>query len=1127
MTRIEQLFSQLGYTRENGLFYLGESDDWVHKFPYRISKVLRDIIKPYAFYSLHHLGDINSEHPEPINNPIILFFDKPDEEKRLEIPKWSFCFGQAPVVIINSADDEPLDIFHGYSFVDDGNYLLEKIEASENEFSLVNLTLGKTWKNLYHKYFKNVPKVDKYLLNNIIDARRILIASDGGNLLPKIANRLIGRLLFIRYLIDRRVEFKDQVFISGEDKLGRQLSLNELIKNKDKLYNFFQYLTEKYQGDLFPLIENTVDKDTGEIIISYNEESQVDENHLDILYHLFSGSSFFRSGKSHNGYTVQPSLFMVYDFEVIPVELISNIYENFIGKEDENVDVVLTNYPNTKQFDIKAYYTPPFIVDYILSQTVTPFIANQTEASCKVLDPACGSGIFLVETLRKIIEKEIVLLGMKGATISNKRLWELLRENVYGIDIDEDAIEITIFSLYITLLDYKTPIEIEDFKFEQLRGVNLFGGQEYDFFNEDAAFNLIFKERVALDFILGNPPWGTVGFSRYEEYTKKRNSAESAIVEISNDTNTINKSLTLELGNREISQAFLVRVSDFAINSNLKIGMIVTGKSLYNSDSTCKNWREYFLSKFVLTQVLELSCVNNKIVGGNQIFEGAKQAPAILFYQLPKSPIDVQKNIVTHITVKPNRFFNYFRTIVIEKHDIKKVLQANFIRSMGGFDWLWKVMLHGNILDFYFMKRLKSYDTIANFKELYNLKTNGGLKIRDGEIKKNTDSVRNYKFLDVEGKKEFSQFSLLPSLTWAKTVDDMRQRHASRKLGSRGRNNIDSEGNVGYLPDLFYFKGEKLLVKKGLQAGEDFKAVAAYTTEDMLFTATVCAIKAAVGDTSLEVTNLLKSLTAIINSRFFTYYVFNTSSSAGVDRTRIDFEEIFSAPAISDEVLANIVDEIQQLYIEINSHDFSTHEVQQLKDQVNNLMERCQQKVVELFDINPIEKSLIDYSTEIAIPVLKRGEETGYGNANIFKMLSINEEVDRNYLKAYADVFVEHFKHRFNSPQQSFFVNIHIAEDFIGFHFIVGKPPTDGSIVIFKGTEDSKLLNELGFLGIHSVTRDLYIQQDVRGFNNNTFYIIKPNEKKCWHKAVGHHDLLEFIEALALAETYNHKPALL
>ena len=357
MNRIEQLFEQLGYTRENGLFYLEESESWLSKFPYRISKVLKDIIKPYAFYSLHHHGNEISEHPEPINNPIILFFNKPDNDTVRNIPKWAFCFGQAPVVIINSDDHKPLDIYHGYQFATEQNYKLKTLDTDINIFSLINLTLGKTWKSLFDKHFKNVPKVDKHLLNNIIDARRILIASDGLKLPPKIANRLIGRLLFIRYLIDRRVEFTDQNYLQGVDKSATQVSLNKMIKSKETLYNFFEYLNSKYSGDLFPLREEFVNEETGEIT-STDEKKEVNEHHLEILYNLFSGSSFFKTGSSYKGYVVQKSLFMVYDFEIIPVELLSNIYENFIGKEEENHNLLLDNIAKKpKQFEIKAYYT--------------------------------------------------------------------------------------------------------------------------------------------------------------------------------------------------------------------------------------------------------------------------------------------------------------------------------------------------------------------------------------------------------------------------------------------------------------------------------------------------------------------------------------------------------------------------------------------------------------------------------------------------------------------------------------------------------------------------------------------------------------------------------------------------
>jgi hypothetical protein len=203
--------------------------------------------------------------------------------------------------------------------------------------------------------------------------------------------------------------------------------------------------------------------------------------------------------------------------------------------------------------------------------------------------------------------------------------------------------------------------------------------------------------------------------------------------------------------------------------------------------------------------------------------------------------------------------------------------------------------------------------------------------------------------------------------------------------------------------------------------------------------------------------------------------------------------------------------------------DFEDYEFLILKKTIGDLEELLEKSIKSLFDINEIEQSLIDYSTEIALPILKRSEETGYGKKNIFQMLSITDENDRLYLNNYAYVFIDHFKHRFNSSERFFFVNIHIAEDFIGFHFIVDRKPESTERVFFKSANDNDLINEIGSLGIHSVTRDLYIQQDVRGFNKNTFYIIKPNEFKCWHQAVAHHDLIEFIDALTRAETLNIK----
>ena len=134
-------------------------------------------------------------------------------------------------------------------------------------------------------------------------------------------------------------------------KEERKISYRNIISNKNLIYDFFLYLTNKHNGEIFPLVE----KDNADNII-YNEYEIVNESHLNVLSHLFNCASFFRNGEKYANYVVQRSLFDLYDFEVIPVELISSIYETFIGKKNENEKLEIS-----KQEIIKAYYTPPYI----------------------------------------------------------------------------------------------------------------------------------------------------------------------------------------------------------------------------------------------------------------------------------------------------------------------------------------------------------------------------------------------------------------------------------------------------------------------------------------------------------------------------------------------------------------------------------------------------------------------------------------------------------------------------------------------------------------------------------------------------------------------------------------------
>ena len=1061
LDRLNQLYNKLGLSTNNGLF-LGENhQEWFHIFPYRISRILRDVIKPAAFFS-PFLDRVTLDHPKPINQTFIFFFVNPtrDEEKLIHSRIINFAHTQSVYIV----RDLTIDMYHGSDFSPDTKRLTPVISDGQldsfKEYSFVNIITGKTLELLG----KPEHSIDYYLLNNISDARRILVAKDGFNLNPTMANRLIGRLLFVSYLIDRNVKFDDQEFLEGSTKEERRVYFTSLITDKKKLYGFFKYLNKKYDGDLFPLKELSIRKS-----FAYDEEPNINEGHLDVLHGLFTGSKLFASNSKYKGYTVQKSLFPMYDFEIIPIELISSIYESFIGKQSENSDVQLT-----KQKAIKAYYTPPYLVDYVLSQTVTPFL-NVTHSDdavkCKVLDPSCGSGIFLVETTRKLIEKEIE--NTKSDVISDSRIWKLVKQNIFGIDIDEHAIDITVFSLYVTILDYKKPADIAKFKFQKLKDENLFGGLDADFFNTEHEFNDILKN---LNFIIGNPPWGKVTTSRYLDYIKERNVEEK---QASDDPRNVN----INIGSKEICQAFLLRTSDFKYNQDLKCCLVVSSKVLYNSQETARNFRHYFLSNYRLTQVVELSLVNNKIRGGTHIFDDARQPAAVLTFFPTKGLKDTSSNQVEHITVKPNRFFLHYKTILIEKHDRKLIQQAYFMERMSGFDWLWKVLVHGNALDVHFIRRLKNkaFTSVDKYLKKEKFLNKGGLKEKDGKRKLDTSAINSFKY--VNPKNGFTQYYISSQTTWKK--------YAESAL---------NDGRVGYLPEIKFFSGQKLLVKKGVvlepRKGEHyFGGVAAFDDGKSVFTSTVCSIIPSVQTD--ESKYKLLALTALFNSKFFTYYLFNTSSSAGIERSRVHFREYFDLPLALSPKLGELA---MRIHEGIKDATFDTRPI---RKEIEN-------EIAILYNLSDVEKSLIDYCFDVSIPVLLRENNTA-----IFKKFDLSKKEQASTFDKYVNAFRSVLGNKFQSIGKFMKVQVLYSDFFVRVNY---KLVTDQSMEVEKIPVSNENLDVMmGDLGIYNVCKDLYVQQDVRGFYDDGFYFIKPNERKLWHESVGYLDGLELDEAIATA----------
>lgn len=237
-------------------------------------------------------------------------------------------------------------------------------------------------------------------------------------------------------LIDRKVK----LCFEGISKYWTNEEFCILLNDPKKTKDFFDYLENSetgFNGDLFPLRDE--------------EYIQIQPIHYSTIRRLLKGEDLDE---------MQPSLFEFYDFSIIPIEFISNVYELFIGKDNQEKE--------------GAYYTPLFLVDYILKETIENKLNTQDGYECKVLDPACGSGIFLVETLRKIIEKYIASgVDVKSTEFKNE-IKEITKRNIFGIDKDLNAVQVAIFSIYLTLLDYLDPPAIAEFKFPCLINENFF-----------------------------------------------------------------------------------------------------------------------------------------------------------------------------------------------------------------------------------------------------------------------------------------------------------------------------------------------------------------------------------------------------------------------------------------------------------------------------------------------------------------------------------------------------------------------------------------------------------------------------------------------------------------------------
>lgn len=343
--------------------------------------------------------------------------------------------------------------------------------------------------------------------------------------------RTIDRLIFLRICEDRGIEPDAQLMglLNGEDVYGR-------------LRQIFDRADDRYNSGLFHFHS---EKDRAEAPDTLTPALKVDDKVLkDIIRRLY--------------YPESP-----YEFSVLPAEILGQVYEQFLGKVirlTSGHQAKVEEKPEVKKAR-GVYYTPAYIVEYIVRHAVGTLCEDKTPkqiTKLRILDPACGSGSFLIGAYAFLLARHLDWYVKDGPAKHTKEIYKgigsewrlttqekkrILLNNIYGVDIDSQAVEVTKLSLLLKVLEGESQETLtsqmrlwhqralpdlgDNIKCgNSLIGPDFFSGQllpdedamrRINPFDWQAEFPDITKAG-GFDAVIGNPPYGMVTDENLKEY---------------------------------------------------------------------------------------------------------------------------------------------------------------------------------------------------------------------------------------------------------------------------------------------------------------------------------------------------------------------------------------------------------------------------------------------------------------------------------------------------------------------------------------------------------------------------------------------------------------------------------
>jgi methylase of polypeptide subunit release factors len=680
--------------------------------------------------------------------------------------------------------------------------------------------------SLWHKRGRDVTPADRVnwrLLDNLrtLDRWLQIQGVDQG-----ASHALIGKYVYLHYLRDRG--------ILSPKKLGRwgidEASVFGARATIDGLRSLIGHLDDWLNGSVFPLNLS---------------RPPFDEVQLRCVAGIFRGDDIREIGDR------QLSLdFEAYDFSYIPIETLSVVYEQFLHAPVDAKNAGDLGQRNRGR-EIGAYYTPIPVVNLMLSELEE---RRPLGKGMRVLDPSCGSGAFLVQCYRRLIEKEFP----PGSTPKPSELRDLLKSSIFGVDVESDACNVAELSLILTLLDYVDPPDLEGprnkFKLPALRGTNIFCA---NFFGDSPGER---PPESSFDWVVGNPPWKRLTPSRLLPHERRLWKWMKAHVTKS------------PVGGNQAARAFAWEAVKYLAPTG-EIAMFLPAMTLF--ENTACAFRKAFFQRMKVNTIVNLANLAEVLSAGRF------RVPGAAFFYRPRTSDDAQIGedevvrvysplVANQESTRPvqARTRNESWSILINASEIRDIAVD---RVAGGSGLPWKLAAWGSSLDQRLLAKLEKRFPLLGSLEKGVVVVAEGPALEEGHVadgdKKTTwiEEVVGQKVVNMAELARWRNVFSFPQ----EALRDNDKCYASKRRGSRGLAVCRPPHVIVSAARNFAVFSDDYLIVPPRQIG----IVSTSNDEDFL-----------------------KALSLYLSSDFAFYHQFLTSSQFGVQRGRATLHALRRMP---------------------------------------------------------------------------------------------------------------------------------------------------------------------------------------------------------------------------------------